>query len=215
MTVVYLTEFRFYQQHSELFGYTMDGHLMFLRFPFTKSIEQTPLWFCEFPRNWTHMTSQSESRNSDKPSDEVASSPKWNISVLLYKCVWTQLDPLDKAYIKKWKIGHVNLCFTAYEIYMHNTQKLNLRFLAFPEPYKTNMWKPKLNLIRSYTFKQKTIFGELATMNTNEDKSGSTDIRQQYTCLLHHIVFGKKMFLSSKAHDLKSLDLILRAATGC
>lgn len=97
------------------------------------------------------------------------------------------------------------------------TQKLSLRFLAFPKLYKTNMWKPKLNLIRSYTFKQKTIFGELATMNnsTNEDKSGSTDIRQQYTCLLHHIVFGKKMYLSCKAHDLKSLDPILRAATGC
>lgn len=75
MTVVYLTEFRFYYQHSELFGYAMGGHLMFLRFPFEKSVKQNPIVILRVPLELNPYDLSKREPQFRQPSDEVAPSP--------------------------------------------------------------------------------------------------------------------------------------------
>lgn len=74
MTVDYLTEFRFYQQHSELFGYAMRGHLMFLRFSFTKSVEQNPIVILRVPPELNSYDFSKREPQFRQPCDEVAPS---------------------------------------------------------------------------------------------------------------------------------------------
>lgn len=88
MIEVYLTELRFYYQHSELFGYAMDGYWMFLRFPFTKSVEQNPIVILRVPPELNSYDLSKREPQFRQPSDEVApSSEMKHISSVTYVCL--------------------------------------------------------------------------------------------------------------------------------